>query len=404
MKKEDGQTYLIILGAGPQQEKLYKLARDLKYMILGIDIDVSAVAKKYCDIFLNVSIKDTEEIIRRLSALKTDFCGVVTCGAEVSPQVASIAEKFNLIGIPYEVAVNTTDKFARSKALQSAGVNVPAFQKVENESDVQIELPVVIKPVDSSGSRGVSLVRESSELGAAIAHAKGVSKTDFVVCEEFIENGVEVSIESFVVEGTPYITGIAERHFLDVNETFPEFVEYGGTMPPTFSKELSQECEDIFCKAIRSLGITGGPSKGDLIIRNGEVAVLEVTSRTSPGFAAEMQPLNSGVEPLVALLKWSTGVPFDLDLLRPKFSRGVAHRYYRHSPGIIRSIEGFDVLSEHPDIKYYLILNLPEVGDSLAPMSYMNRLFYVITEGDSNFEAIEKAEAVLGAVKIETTQ
>ena len=400
--KPDDTSYLVILGAGPQQEKLYILASKFGHKIIGVDINKNALAKKYCDIFLNISIKDDVEIIKRLQETKLNFSGVVTCGAEVSPQVSRIAESFNLIGIPHKVAINTTDKFARSKALQAKGIKIPLFQLIEIDSDIDIALPVIIKPIDSSGSRGVSLVYERNKLSEAIALAQKVSQSNKVLCEEFIKDGTEVSIEAFVIDGVPHITGIAERHFLDIEKTFPEFIEYGGTMPPTFSSSLQLKCEKVFSDAIIALEIKGGPSKGDLIIRDNEVFVLEVTSRTSPGFAAEMQPLNSGIEPLKILLKWATGESIDLELLKPKFSRGVAHRYFQHEPGVVDNIKGLESISNNPDIKYHLILNSPVKGEVLQPMSYMNRLFYIITDGETNLEAISKAETALNNINITT--
>ena len=125
-----------------------------------------------------------------------------------------------------------------------------------------------------------------------------------------------------MLDSKPYITGIAERHFLDINETFPEFIEYGGTMPPTFSESLIEECKKVFTSAIKALNINCGPSKGDLIIKDGKVYVLEITSRTSPGFASEMQPLNSGIEPLRVLIQWATGNFVSAKNLLPKFNRG----------------------------------------------------------------------------------
>ena len=401
-ENQDYRPYLIILGAGPQQEKIYTLALKLGHRIIGIDLDVNAIAKKYCDMFLNISIKNDIEMIRQLRISGLKFSGVVTCGAEVSPQVSNIAETFGLIGIPYEVAVNTTDKFRRSSVLKAGGIKIPRFQILNDENEINLSYPVVVKPVDSSGSRGVTLVREKIHIAKAINLAKKMSTSGEVLCEEFIEQGIEVSIEAFVVDGIPHVTGIAERHFLDIDKTFPEFIEYGGTMPPTFSAELIEECNRVFKSAIIALKVPGGPSKGDLIIRNGEVYVLEITSRSSPGFAAEMQPLNSGIEPLDVLLKWATGQKFDIEALTPKFNRGAAHRYFLHEPGVVSEIRGLDILHKSKDVKYHLMLSAPLVGDVLEPMSYMNRLFYIMTDGETNLEAISKAESVLGKILIRT--
>jgi biotin carboxylase len=246
----------------------------------------------------------------------------------------------------------------------------------------------------------VSLVREEKDLNIAIHLAKKFTCNNSVVCEEYIEDGIEVSIEAFVLDGVPHVTGIAERHFLNRRLTEPEFIEYGGTMPPTFSKTLIDKCKSVFSDAIKALNITGGPSKGDLIIKNNEVYVLEITSRTSPGFAAEMQPLNSGIKPLIALIKWATGEIVEPLALQPKYSRGVAHRYYIHQPGKIKCIQGLEKLSSNADIKYHLVLNSPVMGMTLGPVSYMNRLLYIITDAETNHEAIKKAENALSEIII----
>jgi biotin carboxylase len=396
--------HLIILGAGPQQEKLYVLAKSLRHKIIGIDLNPDSISKKYCDQFFNISIKDDQEIIKILKSSGLEFSGVITCGAEVSPQISRIANEFGLVGIPYNVAINTTDKLCRSSALEKGGIKIPRFQSLKNTDDLNIPFPVVIKPADSSGSRGVALVRDKVDAINALNIAKEISPSNTVMCEEFIEDGTEVSIEAFIINGEPFITGIAERHFLDINQTHPDFIEYGGTMPPTFSEKLIHNCESVFKQAILALGIHEGPSKGDLIIKNDEVYVLEITSRTSPGFAAEMQPLNSGIRPLDILIKWATGQHISKEELIPKFNRGVAHRYFLHSPGKIKNIKGLDLLKSNEDVKYHLMLNTPKLGNYLEPISYMNRIFYIITEGQTNRDAVKKAESLLKKIIIRTEE
>lgn len=398
------KKFLIILGAGPQQEKLYILAKAEGHNIVGVDIDQNACSKKYCDKFLNLSIKKSEQIINELKKINLSYSGVITCGAEVSPQVSAIALEFNLLGIPIDVALDTTDKIRRSNVLSKKRIRIPKFETVKNAKAVSIDLPVVIKPADSSGSRGVELVKNKQELEKAIENAKEISPSNRVICEEFIADGIEVSIEAFVLDSKPYITGIAERHFLDINETFPEFIEYGGTMPPTFSESLIEECKKVFTSAIKALNINCGPSKGDLIIKDGKVYVLEITSRTSPGFASEMQPLNSGIEPLRVLIQWATGNFVSAKNLLPKFNRGVAHRYYIHKKGKVKEIIGIDDLEKNKLVKNLLILNKVKINDYLGPVSYMNRILYIITEGKTNRTAIRRAERILDKIEVRTEE
>ena len=114
-----------------------------------------------------------------------------------------------------------------------------------------------------------------------------------------------------------------------------------------------------------------------------------------------MQPLSNGIKPLAALIKWATGELVDPSALKPKYSRGVAHRYYIHQPGKIKYIAGLDSLSSNPDIKYHLILNSPVLGMTLDPVSYMNRILYIITDAETNHKAIKKAENALRKIIIQ---
>ena len=395
-------SHLVILGAGPQQKKIYEIARSMGLPIIGVDANPDASSKYLCNYFINVSIKDAEKIIFALEALSVDFLGVLTCGAEVSVQVAKIAEHFGLTGIPVDVAVATTNKYERSKQLEQGGILIPRFEKIQCPEDITIPFPVVVKPCDSSGSRGVQLVRNHSEMATAIESSLSYSNEQYLVCEEYLAGGIEVSIEAFILNGNPIVTGIAERHFLDSADTFPQFVEIGGTMPPYFDDDLVEECKKTFCNAIRALGIVEGPSKGDLLIQDGRVFVLEVTSRTSPGFAAEMQPLNSGIHPLNILVKWATGNQIEEEELTPKFQRGVAHRYLLHSPGTVKQFSGLSDLKSSDLVDYCLELNLPKEGEKLDKINYMNRILYIITSSDDNHSASVKAEKALNLITLET--
>ena len=198
------------------------------------------------------------------------------------------------------------------------------------------------------------------------------------------------------------VTGIAERHFLPVEDTYPEFLEYGGTMPPSFSETYVEEAKRVFTEASTALGINEGPCKGDLILTSEGVKVLEITSRTSPGFAAESQPLASGIKILEVLILWAIDAQFSEDLLKPKWNKAIAHRYYQHSPGKIISINGLDTLHERPGVEVVLILKDIAKGEVLEPMNYMNRIFYITTVADTSYEAIKLAESALLSVKIKT--
>jgi biotin carboxylase len=391
---------LIILGAGPQQLPVYEVAKRLGIKTLAVDFNPNAEARNLSDFFVLASVRDSDECIRGLEATGLNFSGVITCGVEVSPQVSRIALHFGLQGIPEEVAIKTTHKGLRLQALYDGKIPIPDFRRLNRAEVPDLDFPFVVKPSDSSGSRGVQQVTNKEEFQQAFSEAASISSDGEVIAESF-ESGIEISIEGFALNGHMTVTGIAERHFYPSEETFPEFLEYGGTMPPSFSKDSIQEAEKVFADAAHALGIIEGPSKGDLILTPEGVKVLEITSRSSPGFAALMQPLASGVEVLEVLVRWAVNAPILGDLLTPKWDKAISHRYYRHNPGKVRFIEGLKEINRQPGVEYVLRLNDLKVGDVLEPMNYMNRLLYVITVASTPQDAIQLADSALASIKIE---
>lgn len=392
---------LIILGAGPQQIKVYEAARTLGVKTIGIDFNPSAPAKELCDYFLLASVKDANECIEKLESLNLKFSGVITCGVEVSPQVSRIASHFGLKGISEDVALKTTHKGIRSSYLKRANIPIPHFYRLKKPELPDLDFPFVVKPSDSSGSRGVRQVQNKEEFLLAFNAASLISSDGEVIAETF-ESGTEISIEGFILNKKMTVTGIAERHFAPVEETYPEFLEFGGTMPPSFSKEHIEEAKKVFTDASIALGIIEGPSKGDLILTSEGVKVIEITSRTSPGFAAESQPLASGIRILEVLVLWAINASFSENLLKPKWNKAIAHRYYKHCPGKIVSIDGLDNLKDQPGVEVVLMLKKIKEGDLLEPMNYMNRIFYITTVADTANEAIKLADSALSSVKIKT--
>jgi len=396
-------TFLIILGAGPQQVPAYEMAAKLGVPALAVDGNAQAPGFDLADRKIVASVKDAEQCLLALQHSGLNFSGVMTSGVEVAPVVSAIAARFGLIAVSEKVARNTTHKGARYTKLSKADVPTPGFL-VLTDGDAcggqEFPLPCVVKPTDSSGSRGVRLVRERSELADACTEAANLSSEGDVILEEYTP-GAEISIEGFIHDGDLKITGFAERNFIDDSSHYPYFLEDGSTIPASFPDPVDREARDLFRQAVQALEIDAGPAKGDLVVTDAGVLVIEITSRLSPGFASRIVPLTSGVELLDATIRWATAGPVPAALFEPKFERAMAHRYYRHQAGRITAIRGLDDLHHMPGVKDVMVVQPFQVGDVLAPLSYMSRLFYIITVGESADEAVGFAESALASVQID---
>jgi biotin carboxylase len=206
------------------------------------------------------------------------------------------------------------------------------------------------------------MVTKPEEVKDVYEEARTHSTDGLVIIEEMLI-GTEISIEGFVYQGEMVVTGFAERNFLREEKYYPYFLEDGNTIPSSFSGDIIDEAKQVFRDTAKALGISEGPSKGDLIVTNEGVKVLEITSRLSPGFCTQIVPLTSGVELLEVTIRWAMGLSVTSDLLQPKFQKAMAHRYFFHPEGEIVSIEGFNDLKQQPGVEAVMALSDFKVGD-----------------------------------------
>ncbi|MCR4325549.1 MAG: ATP-grasp domain-containing protein [Patescibacteria group bacterium] len=391
-------SYLIVLGAGPHQAPVYRTASRLGLKTLALDYNYKAEAIPLADDFTQVSVnnRNAEECIAKLRERGLSYAGVIASGIEASPLASAIADAFGLVWASEKTAYDTTNKCARSEMLQKAGIPIPRFEIINNPALPSMAFPFVVKPSDSSGSRGVRIVRTEDEWEDAYNEALSLSSDGWVVVEEFLQ-GDEISIEGFVLDGEMMINGFSDRNFISGYE--PYFMEDGSTSPSRLPPRIVAEAKALFARAAKALGITTGPSKGDLLVTKEGIKVLEITSRLSPLFPMTA-PYTTGKDPLEATIRWATRMDVPRALLEPKFNKAMAHRYFFHQPGKVTAVEGLDGLEDLPGVKVVVHLQEFAVGDVLTPPSYINRLFYIATVAEDRDTAVAQAEDALKTVRI----
>jgi biotin carboxylase len=399
-KADSQDSYLIILGAGPQQKLAYQKARAMNIKTIAVDYNPNSACFPLADKHILASVKNSDECIKGLKKLNLKYSGVLTYGIEVSPIVSAVAREFDLISVSEKVAYNTTNKCARSTVLSESSIPIPKFKIIEQFCNPEIDYPFIVKPSDNSGSRGVRMVRNRSEWECAFNESKSLSGDGRVVVEEMLY-GNEISIEAFVINREVFVYGFTDRNFIRNGAYDPYFMEDGSSSPSKLPLEIVNQAKKVFSSAVIALGIENGPTKGDLIVNNDGVFVFEVTSRLSPGFSM-FSPLVVGVDPLSCNIKWSLGRSLSGIDLEPKFQKGMVHRYFFHKPGVITNIKNYDGIHKMPGVLQVIELNKFGIGNRLNSVSYINRLFYVITIGETRQEAENYAIQAIESVSIVT--
>ena len=301
---------LAIIGASYLQRPLVEKAKEMGLYTICFAWTEGAVCKDIVDEFYPISIVEKEEILKVCQEKQID--GICTIASDVaSPTVAYVAEKMGFVSNSYQSAVTANNKYAMREAFTNAGVLCPQFKCVEDSENDTIEfiqqnmnLPLIVKPADRSGSLGVAKIIEWEELKFAIDFALDCSFKKQVMVEEFIE-GREISVEFISYKGTHYPLQITDK----VTTGAPHFVELEHHQPSTLSEETFGEIYKITEKALNALGITNGASHSEYkITEDGRVYVIEIGGRMGGDFiGSDLVKLSTGYDFVKGVIEVALG-------------------------------------------------------------------------------------------------
>jgi isopentenyl diphosphate isomerase/L-lactate dehydrogenase-like FMN-dependent dehydrogenase/biotin carboxylase len=394
--------HLMIIGGGLFQVPVIKAAREMKLMIVVTDYDPEAPGMLMADYPLVVSTRNVNLTVNAAKEFHRScpLDGVLTVGTDASQTVAAVANALGLPGIPFEVAERATDKIKMRRCLLEHKVPVPGFRAVWTLAEAhqvleELDLPLVIKPCDNMGARGVRKILNRDDLVPAFQAAKEASISGNLIIEEYME-GPELSLDALIHEGEIHITGIADRHI----ERSPYFVEVGHTLPSNLSRGQQENAVAVFQAAIRALGIHVGAAKGDIKVTPNGARVVEVAARLSGGWmSAYTYPLATGVNLYKAMIEIALGqAPSDL---QPKNSLVSVERAIIPSPGKILSIQGVEDARKIKGVREVILMK--EAGDMAEELtSNMGKTGYVITTAKTREEAIRINDLARKTIRVET--
>jgi biotin carboxylase len=281
--------------------------------VITVDYIPDNIAHQYSDEYHNVSILDKEAVLRLAKDCKID--GILSYA--VDPGVVAAAYVAEQMGLPFSCSYKTArilqDKALFRQFLTENGFNVPVAKgytsKEEALSDIDMyHWPVIVKPVDSAGSKGVSKVDDSKELPNAINHALGESHNGHFIIEDFLEKeGLSSGSESFYVNGE-----------LKYNAFYDQYFDAEATNPYTPSAECwptnkSEEVQEDVRKQLQRLGTllhfgTGLFNIEWRVCKEGKVYLMEVSPRAGGNRLAEILNYATDVDIIDAEVSKAIGV------------------------------------------------------------------------------------------------
>jgi biotin carboxylase len=293
---------LTILGASYLQAPIIKKAKELGVETHVFAWEKGAVAKDIADYFYPISILDKEEILKVCQKIKPD--GITSIGSDIAmPTVNYIASELSLIGNSLASTVKATDKYEMRKAFQDANIPCPRFSLYTtpnfNNSE-NFDFPIIVKPTDRSGSRGVTKVYSINETNIAINKALDNSINGRVIVEEFIDSNREFSIEFISFNGSHYPLAVTDK----VTCGSPFFCEIEHHQPANIPKRIKEKMFGLTKQILTSLFIENGASHTEVyLLKNNEIRVVESAGRMGGDLiGSHMTPLSTGFDFLHATI------------------------------------------------------------------------------------------------------
>ena len=297
---------LAIIGASYLQQPLVEKAKEMGLYTICFAWEDGAVCKDLCDKFHPISIVDKDAILKVCREEKID--AVTTIASDVAVLTVSyVAEQMGLIGNPDKYSQTATNKYLMRQCFMENDVPSPKFCLTDGEVPMVINtfrFPVIVKPTDRSGSRGVEKVEKEGDLKEAITRACKESFQKKAVIEEFVE-GREISVESISFEGKHYVLQITDK----VTTEAPFFVELEHHQPSSLPEDIKSRVKAIVLNALTALHIKYGASHAELkITEDGDIRVIEIGARMGGDFiGSDLVKLSTGYDFLKGVIDVAFG-------------------------------------------------------------------------------------------------
>lgn len=325
---------LLILGASIAQIPFIKTAKALGCHVGIVDYNEKAAAIEFADEYFQCSLTDVEGVGKVADRFEPDG---ITCGAsDVAVMTAAIiCQRRGLPGMTPETALKVKDKGAMIEAFRAHGVAHPEYQVVESaDAEINLDFPLITKPVDNSGSRGINVARNKEELKAALEYSFSCSHINRVIVEEYMD-GPEVSVEILIQDGEPHVLQVTDK--LTTGE--PRFIEIGHSQPSQLPADDVKAIRKLAYDAAKAVGIQDGCGHAEIKLTSKGPKMVEIAGRQGGDFITTvLVPTSTGINMSEYEILRAIGTPkkfVDPGLV----NRGVAVRFIKAMAGTVGSVE-----------------------------------------------------------------
>lgn len=298
-----------IIGASYLQEPLIQKAKQKGYETHVFAWAAGDVGEKSADFFYPISIVEKEEILEKCKEIGIE--GIATIASDLAAVTVNyVAENMGLVGNSWDTTLKSTNKHLMRKCFEDNNCPSPKSIMVETVEDldaISLSYPVIVKPLDRSGSRGITKIESPNReaLEDAIENAKNQGFDKHALVEEYA-TGQEYSVE--------YISYNGEHEFLALTHKYttgaPHFIETGHMEPAPVDESTLDKVKEVVVHALNSLGIQYGASHSELkIAKDGTIKIIEIGGRMGGDcIGANLVELSTGYDFVGAVVDIAMGL------------------------------------------------------------------------------------------------
>lgn len=396
---------IMILGAGIYQVPLIKKASEMGFYTIVVSIPGDYPGFKYANKVYYENTTDTTAVLEIAKTEKID--GIVTTGTDVAlATLGYVCDELGLKGVSKDSASKSCNKILMKQSLSSANVNTAKYvvastsdslNSIINKCDA-IGYPLVIKAVDSSGSRGITVVKDSSMVETAVNSVKEISRTHDFLIEEFLD-GEEYGADAFIIDGQiqfiiphgKYVyyakTGIPVGHYAPYNDQF--------VVDSTITEAS---------KAIKAMGYDNCAVNFDIMLHNNKPYIIEVGARCGATCIPELISLYCGYDYYEQMINACLNNNCNATPIPSKLKASASKLLFSTKSGTLKAINGVNdiTICRNACEGIYEVVVDKQPGDEIPAFEIgPHRIGHVIAYADTLSRAEELLNDVVNKIEFE---
>lgn len=310
---------LLMLGGSLYQSYAIKEAKRLGYYVISCDYLPTNPGHSFSDEYHNVSTTNKEGVLQLAKTLDVD--GVIAYASDpAAPTAAYVCEQLGLPTSPFKSVEILSNKDLFRNFLQENGFNCPKAMGFNSYEDalahiVEFKLPVMVKPVDSSGSKGINKLTDWSQLKDYVEDALSYSRSKRFLIEEFIvKKGYQISGDAFSVDGQ-LVFHCLGNEFYDPN-CDKDFAPLGECWPFQMDHRYIEELEEQLQRLMTLLNMKSNAYNVEAIVgEDDKVYLLELGARSGGSLIPQVTEYATGINMVTWVIKAAAGDPIDISVL-----------------------------------------------------------------------------------------